>query len=259
MFRQLLPNLNKLACRSVSTVTSTSAAVSTLLPRQGNLPSHVLTTLKTFPHLEPVAVQPISSSVLSLPTRRDILWRAVVHEADCQRAGSSNPPGRSQKGYSRKKLRPQKGTGKARMGDRGSPTRHDGGYAHARNAATNNFATDLPEKLYAKAFLTALSSMYREGKLIVVKGDSIGFKSSHERAMELFVKEHGFEGLRLGFVVADVWGQDKENLFELADKTKESVDVYSADEVDIRDILRPSRLIIEEDALREIVEIYGEI
>lgn len=71
---------------------------------------------------------------------------------------------------SSKKVRPQKGTGSARLGDSKSPMLKGG--AKAFGPKTRDFSTDLPRKIYDLAWRMALSYRYRRGELIVIDGEA---------------------------------------------------------------------------------------
>lgn len=211
-------------------------------------PQYKLTTVRSFPSLEPVRLQPVSSTVLGLPLRRDLLWRAVVFEADQARVGSSNTRSRAEMGYSRKKLRPQKGSGRARMGDRGSPTRHDGGRAFARHAPFD-WSTGLPRQIYSKAMLTALSHIYEAGNLFVVDGQA-DFVSGHSNAGDLFVAEHGFADTPVLVIVNEF----RENLHNATKDKHPRLEIVSKEVLEVRDLLKAHRVIIEQEAFVYLAE-----
>ncbi|CAL9737792.1 large ribosomal subunit protein uL4m [Monosporozyma servazzii] len=237
-------------------------SIPTVLPNVQTPPKYTLVSLKQFPSLEPTTCVPISTSILGVPLRRDILWRAVVFENDNRRVGASNPPGRSDNGYSRKKIRPQKGSGHARVGDANSPTRHNGGRAMARNAP-NDYTTELPSKLYSLAMNTALSYQYRRGNLNVIGGD-IDSKTDlgildivkqqdktfkyHNSIVQKFLKANQLESKRLLFITKD----SRQNLIKFTEPNKGKIDVIQWQGVQINDILKASRVFIEWDALKSL-------
>lgn len=247
-----------------------------VLPNVSKPPKYTLATIRTFPSLEPVAMVPVSTSVLSLPLRRDILWQAVVYENDKRRVGASNPPGRSEKGFSRKKLLPQKGSGRARVGDANSPIRHNGARALARSAP-NDYSTELNNKVYSTAFLTALSYQYKCGNLLIIGKD--GASTSDEsgvldievakeaikenlkpkKLQELedeycemyfkkFVEQNKLTKQRLLFVT----NEPRERLISASDKYKDKVDIIQKEGLEVNDILKANKIFIEADALKDI-------
>lgn len=217
--------------------------------RPGRPAEFVLATLRAFPSLEPRAVQPVSAQLLGLPTRRDVLWQAVVYERDAARVGSKTILGRSDMGYSKHKLRPQKGSGRARMGDRGNPIRHDGGRAHNKHAPIDH-STGLPSTVYALAVRTALSMKYREGHLYVIDG-AADFAADHVLVGKDFLKQHSLEKTSVTFVV----DSERSNLFD-ATADCERVDIVPKECVTVQDLLRPRRLIVERGALEYLAVKY---
>lgn len=205
---------------------------------------------------------PVPTSVLAAPLRRDLLWRAVVYENDNKRVGSSNPPGRSENGYSRRKLLPQKGSGKARAGDANSPTRHNGARALARSAP-NDYTTELPKKVYSSAFNTALSYQYRKGNLFVIGGDNSLAEISSldvneldvlptsleaddgDLVFEKFIKEFKLEKKKLLFITSDL----RPGLFKYTEQFKNEVSIVQQEFVDVNDLLKAHRIFIELEAL----------
>lgn len=213
-------------------------------------PKYVLTSLRAFPSLKPKTFQPVPSSLLNLPLRRDILWKAVVYDADNKRVGASNPKGRAEMGYSRKKLLPQKGTGKARSGDRGSPIRHDGGIAMARTAP-NDFTSELPRKVYDLAMKVALSDKYRTGSLFVIDG-SLEIPTQDSLAAQIFLKKHGLKNQKLLFIT----DEHTPNLLEATEPYAAKVDVVQKEGIEVRDILHAHKVYIDLAALEWFAEAY---
>ena len=128
----------------------------------------VLATVYSFPHMEPLRFTNYPANHLHLPLRRDILHRAIVYEADVERGmHTANTKYRTEVRGSSRKIRPQKGTGHARLGDRKSPMLRGGGVAFGPKP--RDMSTKLPRKIYDLAWRTALSYRYRRGELIVVQ------------------------------------------------------------------------------------------
>ncbi|KAK4989145.1 54S ribosomal protein yml6, mitochondrial [Elasticomyces elasticus] len=127
--------------------------------------SSVPVTLHSFPSMEPVSFTTYPSTHLLVPLRRDILHRAVIFEGDNTRQGTASTKWRSEVHGSGRKIRPQKGSGSARLGDKKSPMLRGGGVAFGPKP--RDFGTDLPRKIYDLAWRTALSYRYRRGELLV--------------------------------------------------------------------------------------------
>lgn len=74
---------------------------------------------------------------------------------------------RSKIAYSGKKLRPQKGSGRARVGDAGSPHRRKGGVCHGPGGKV--YAYSIPKKKRLLAIQSLLSEIIRKDSLILVE------------------------------------------------------------------------------------------
>lgn len=257
---------NKILHKAVPRDVKVTDNIVSSLPNVQKPPRYTLVSLKLFPSLEPISCIPVSTSILGVPLRRDILWRAVVYENDNKRVGASNPPGRSDNGYSRRKLRPQKGTGHARVGDANSPTRHKGGRALARNAP-NDYSTELPKKIYSLAINMALSYQYKKGNLNVIGSDNYIAEQStdnndlnildiikqedksfkyHTYIIKKFITQNGFQDKRLLFVTHDV----RNNLLKFTEPYQDKIDIINWEGVEVNDILKASRVFIELGALK---------
>jgi hypothetical protein len=68
-------------------------------------------------------VMPLPRDIFDAPLRKDILHQCVIQHMILLRTGTSQTPARNQLKGSSKKLHPQKGTGRARVGDRKAPGR----------------------------------------------------------------------------------------------------------------------------------------
>ena len=129
---------------------------------------NVLATVYKFPDMEPLRFIDYPANHLHLPLRRDILQRAVVYEANVERGfRTASTKWRSEVHGSNRKIRPQKGTGHARLGNKKSPMLRGGGVAFGPHP--RDMSTKLPRKIYDLAWRTALSYRYRRGELILVQ------------------------------------------------------------------------------------------
>lgn len=118
---------------------------------------------------DPVAEESIAilePTVFNHPIRRDILHLCVVHYRDGLRQGSANTKTRGEVRGSGRKIRPQKGTGKARLGDAQSPMLRGGGVAFGPKP--RDFSTKLPRKVVQMGMRVALSAKLKEERLGVM-------------------------------------------------------------------------------------------
>ncbi|KAI0032721.1 ribosomal protein L4 [Vararia minispora EC-137] len=108
----------------------------------------------------------LDPTVFAHPARPDILHLCVVQYLDGLRQGSANTKTRAEVRGSGRKLRPQKGSGRARLGDRGSPMLRGGGVAHGPKP--RDFSTKLNRKVIEMGMRVALSTRARERTLSIV-------------------------------------------------------------------------------------------
>ena len=109
----------------------------------------------------------LDPTVFNHPIRRDIIHLCVVHYRDSLRQGSASTKTRSEVAGSGRKIRPQKGSGKARLGDGQSPMLRGGGIAFGPKP--RDFSTKLPKKVIEMGMRVALSAKLREQRLGVVE------------------------------------------------------------------------------------------
>jgi large subunit ribosomal protein L4 len=226
-------------------------------------------TIHAFPTLEPRSLEHWSVNHLYLPLRRDLLHLAIVYEGDKTRQGTAHAKTRWEVHGSGRKLYRQKGTGKARAGDKKSPIRRGGGKSFGPHA--RDFSTKLNRKVYDVAWRTALSYRYRKGELIVcadgvdlplprdytdlVEAGFLGqqlMDSYRAKAVGQILDAHSW-GRRFGrttFVTMD----KRQDLWDsLAQTGEQEARALELEDVDVKDLLETGRIVIERSALREMI------
>ncbi|EPS42396.1 hypothetical protein H072_3551 [Dactylellina haptotyla CBS 200.50] len=215
-------------------------------------PSPVVTTLYKFPSLEPLQFKQYDAKFLHLPLRRDLLHRAVVYEGNSHRLGRAKTKWRGEIVASKRKLRPQKGTGRARLGNRSSPMLRGGAKAHGPKP--RDFSTDLPRKIYDLAFRTALSHRYRKGELIVI-GEAIQpdhAKTRYMRQIMLLNKWGAGNGKTLFITMTR-----RNNLWCGLGMLGHHGRCMKVEDVDVKDLLEMGRIVIEQHALEWLGAKHG--
>ncbi|KAH6675307.1 50S ribosomal protein L4 [Plectosphaerella plurivora] len=233
--------------------------------------STVPVTVHAFPTLEPKALDSYSTKHLYLPLRRDLLHLAVVFEGDSHRQGTASTKTRWEVHGSHRKMAPQKGTGRARVGTNQSPVRRGGGVSHGPKP--RDFATRLNRKVYDVAWRTALSYRYRRGELVVCEDGMelplpIDFTSLVEAGPRAIMPELASQYRRKWIeqvMDANSWGRDhgrtlfitgdrREHLFDTIAEARMHGRAIEARDVDVKDLLEEGRVVIERSALREMIE-----
>jgi len=165
----------------------------------------------------------------------------------------------------------QKGSGRARRGTRQSPLLRGGGKSHGPRA--RDFSTKLNRKVYDLAWRTALSYRYRRGELIVTEDgldlplpdDFLQLAESGTLNRDL---EDGFVRKYMGDMMHSLqWGKEhgrttfitgerRSNLFTGMEIAGDQGRALELDDVDVKDLLETGRLVVEREALREMVKMH---
>lgn len=95
-----------------------------------------------------------------------LLHQAVVAQQANRRQGTQDTLTRAEVSYSTRKLRSQKGSGRARLGSRKSPNLRHGGVAHGPHP--RSYTQRLPKKMKRQALRIALANHVRGESLVVV-------------------------------------------------------------------------------------------
>ncbi|RCI11213.1 hypothetical protein L249_7749 [Ophiocordyceps polyrhachis-furcata BCC 54312] len=226
-------------------------------------------TIHRFPSLEPVSLERWSVRHLYLPLRRDLLHLAVVYEGDKTRQGSASSKNRWEVHGSHRKLHPQKGLGRARVGSKQSPLRRGGGKSFGPHP--RDFSTKLNRKVYDKAWRTALSYRYRQGQLIVCED---GMELSMPTDFTILAKRDFLkDGLRESYIQKYMTGvlhamhlgrpnrrtlfitsDHRHWLFEAMSLVPRQGRVLGLDDVDVKDLLETGNVVMERGVLRAMIE-----
>jgi len=199
--------------------------------------------------MEPLRFEAYKAKHLYLPMRRDLLHRAVVFEGDSERQGTGSTKTRWEIHGSHRKIRPQKGTGRARLGTKQAP--HLMGGAKAHGPKPRDFATLLPRKMYDLAWRTALSMRYRKGELIICEDERDGEGMDIQHRETRFAKtifEHNHWGHADGRTLVITSGV-RENLMSAVRGMPEDGEAMSVEDVDVKNLLELGRIVIEKSAL----------
>ncbi|KAF5604514.1 ribosomal YML6 mitochondrial [Fusarium subglutinans] len=267
--------LNKAFTRSMATEVSPKNTAETKSPNttQSILESWkpittVPVTVHAFPSLEPTSLERWDVNHLYLPLRRDLLHLAVVYEGDNTRQGTASSKTRYDVHGSHRKMRPQKGTGRARMGTKQSPVNRGGGKTFGPHP--RDFGTSLTRKVYDKAWRTALSYRYRKGDLIVCEDgmdlvlptdyELVAGKYLKDGLKEAYLKRYmtGLLG-NLGLGRASgrtlfVTGNRREALFGAMEQLPWEGRALDLQDVDVKDLLETGKVVLERSVLKEMIK-----
>ena len=183
-------------------------------------------------------------------TAVDLMHRAVLRQQAHSRQGTASTLTRAEvRGGGRKPYK-QKGTGRARQGTNRTPLRPGGGIIFGPKPRTYNLAMNRKERRLA--LRTAL--MARIEDVIVVKdfGNSLKAPKTREISDAL---------VRLG-VAADakvlIILSTPSEIIRRSVRNLEKVKLIAADQLNVFDLLHANSLVLSEEALAKIQEVYGD-
>lgn len=163
----------------------------------------------------------------------------TAYEAN-QRTGTASAKTRGEVSYSTKKPWPQKGTGRARHGDRGSPIWVGGGTTHGPH--NRDFTRNVPDKMKRRARDEAILSKIQDGELVLVEAFQMQVPRTSV-AVE-YLEELNLEGDKLILT-----GEQHENSY-LAVRNLPDTDIQVIDQINAYEILNARWLIIEDEPFR---------
>tara|TARA_B100000530_G_C15810561_1_gene429420 strand:- start:169 stop:789 length:621 start_codon:yes stop_codon:yes gene_type:complete len=116
---------------------------------------------------ESVGTIDLSETVFDASVREHLFHEVVRAQMASKRSGNAKVKERGEIRGSRRKLWKQKGTGRARVGDRKAPHWVGGGIAHGPR--TRDYAIKVNKKTRREALRCALSRRQQEGRLVVLE------------------------------------------------------------------------------------------
>ena len=176
-----------------------------------------------------------------------LIHQAVVMQRASQRQGTASTRGRGEVSGSGKKPWKQKHTGRARSGSVRSPIWRHGGIAFGPKPRTYGF--QMPKKMYRLAMRAALASKLAEGNLVVV--DQFTISELKTKVLSGVLSGFGVQGKSVLTVEGDIV-----ELSRLGRNMKK-VKVLQAKDLNIYDLLWCEKLVVTQEALGKIKEIWG--
>ena len=183
-------------------------------------------------------------------TAVDLMHRAVLRQQAHSRQGTASTLTRAEvRGGGRKPYK-QKGTGRARQGSIRTPLRPGGGIVFGPKPRTYNLAMNRKERRLA--LRTAL--MARIDDVIVVKDFGTALEAPKTRQV---VDALGRLGVAADAKVLIVLDSPNEVLRRSV-RNLEKVKLIAADQLNVFDLLHANSLVLGEEALATIQEVYGD-
>ncbi len=128
----------------------------------------------------------LPEEIFNIPLNKDLLHQVIVSYQKNQRRSTSHTKDRGEVSGSKKKPWAQKGTGRARHGDRYSPLWRKGGKAHGPRKE-QKYKDKTAKKIKRKALAIALSSKMKGKNLFLFK--KINLKEPKTRVLEKLLED----------------------------------------------------------------------
>jgi large subunit ribosomal protein L4 len=181
----------------------------------------------------------LSDAIFGLEPRGDILQRMVRWQLAKRQAGTHHAQDRSEVAVTGKKMYRQKGTGRARHGDKSVPQWRGGGKAFGPKPRDHTIG--LPKKVRALALRHALSAKAKADAIVVLdKAEATNGKTS---ALKGQLAKLGLDNALF------VTGAEIERNFALAVRNIPHIDVLPVQGINVYDILRRQKLVLTRDAV----------
>ena len=182
-------------------------------------------------------------------TAVDLLHRAVLRQQAHSRQGTASTLTRSEvRGGGRKPYK-QKGTGRARQGSIRTPLRPGGGIIFGPKPRKYNL--DMNRKERRLALRTALMSRISDAKIIKDFGSKLEVPKTSE--IVALLKRVGIDSDGKILIILN----HPSEIIKRSIRNLEKIKLISADQLNVFDLLNANSLVIGEDALSTIKEVYG--
>lgn len=198
-------------------------------------------TVKTLDDAEAGTIE-LDDGIFGLPPRKDILSRVVEWQLAKRRAGTHKVKERGEVAMTTAKMYRQKGTGRARHGNRAAVQFRGGGVVHGPRVRDHGYA--LPKKVRRLGLKTALSVKRQEGKLVVL--DSLALDQAKTGEVARRLRERGWSS------VLFIDGPEVDAGFRRATANLIGVDVLPQQGANVYDILRRDMLVLTRSAVAEL-------
>ncbi|MBQ6386745.1 MAG: 50S ribosomal protein L4 [Lachnospiraceae bacterium] len=193
-----------------------------------------------------VGTMELADAVFAAPVNENLVHQAVVLHLANMRQGTQKAKTRSEVSGGGIKPWRQKGTGHARQGSIRAPQWRHGGVVFAPTPRDYSFKMNRREK--KAAIRSALSSKLAESNLIVV--DKIAFDEIKTKQMKNLISS-----LKADKAYVVLEGADR-NVF-LSTRNLPNVRLSQAGTLSVYDIMKYEKLILTQDAVRKIEEVFA--
>jgi len=190
----------------------------------------------------------LPTSLFEQPIHKQALYEAVRNYLANKRQGTHDTKTRAEVKASTAKLYRQKGTGRARAGSAGSPTRVGGGVAFGPHP--RDYSYTLPRKIKRRALKSALSDRAESERVVVI--EDFEMEAPKTQTVANIFKAMELKG-RHTLLVLDPEG---DNVY-LSARNLKGIRVLRSNELNAYTILWADNLVFTQKALSGAEEVFG--
>lgn len=180
----------------------------------------------------------------------DLVHRALVRQLANARQGTASTLTRAEVAGGGRKPYKQKGTGRARQGSIRTPLRPGGGVVFGPKPRSYTLTMNRKERRLA--LRTALMS--RIDDIIVVQDFGAGLDTPKTREITAALSRLGVEVGAKVLVILD----GASEAVRRSVRNLEKVKLIAADQLNVFDLLHANKLVVSEEAIAKIQEVYGD-
>ena len=182
-------------------------------------------------------------------TANALVHRAIVRQLANARQGTASTLTRAEVAGGGRKPYKQKGTGRARQGSIRTPLRPGGGVVFGPKPRSYTLGMNRKERRLA--LRTALMSRITD--ITVVKGFGAGLETPKTKEITAALQRLGIDaGAKVLLVLDGATEAVRRSVRNL-----EKVKLIAADQLNVFDLLHANNLVVSEEALAKIQEVYG--
>lgn len=187
----------------------------------------------------------LNDSIFAVEPNDHAIYLDVKQYLANQRQGTHKSKERSEVSGSTRKLKRQKGTGGARIGDINSPLLRGGGRAFGPRPKDYSFK--LNKKVKRLARKSALSYKVQENNLMVV--ENVNFESPKTKSYQEFLKNLNLSEKKTLLILPET----NKNVY-LSSRNLPKAKVLVASEINTYDILNAQNILLVEESVKHIEE-----
>ena len=190
----------------------------------------------------------LDPSVWGQDFNADLLHQSIHVYLANQRQWTKGTKTRANVNYAGQKLRPQKGSGRARVGSKRSPIMVGGGVAHGPHP--KNIRKLLNKKMRSKALKVALSAKLKDSEVNIIEKMPVSESPSTKNVIDCL------SSLELKGSILFVTNGNNKTLKKSCENI-ENVEVIEASLLNVYQLLKPKNIIFELNAVEKIQTLWG--